>query len=87
MTRSIRYTAKARRHLKRLPRSERRRVIGALVRLASAEAGDIRQVKGQRERFWRLRAGDWRIFFQYEADEGAICVAGILHRSVACRQS
>ena len=85
MARRVRYTAQARRHLKQLSASDLRRVRRALVRFANLGAGDIKKVKGRRRRIWRLRAGEWRIFFRYDSDSEAISVAGILHRREAYR--
>ena len=46
--------------------------------------GDVRKLKGSADR-WRLRVGDWRAIFRYDADGRIVYILTILHRSEAYR--
>lgn len=44
--------------------------------------GDVARVHGHTAR-WRLRVGDWRVFFSYETTDRAIVVLDVRHRREA----
>lgn len=46
--------------------------------------GEVRQLKGIPDR-WRLRVGDWRVIFRYDAEGRVVSVLTVLHRSEAYR--
>lgn len=85
MTWHIAYSGRARRELRSLDPSVAKRVLQALDRLASQQYGDVQRVRGQAQQ-WRLRVGDWRVFFSYEPQEQTIRVLRIRHRSQAYRE-
>ena len=84
MSRALAWHPQALRDLRRLDRQIAARVIAAVERYASTESGDIVRLTGYTPPTWRLRVGDWRVLFRFEAD-GAIRVVGVLHRGEAYR--
>ena len=71
-----------RKDLDRLSPFLRERIIRGLHRFGETGRGDIERVEGA-EGIWRLRIGDYRVFFYRETDE--IRVLRVLHRSAAYR--
>ncbi|RMH21647.1 MAG: type II toxin-antitoxin system RelE/ParE family toxin [Acidobacteria bacterium] len=45
----------------------RERITSAIEGFADSGRGDVRRLQGTRERIYRLRVGQWRIFFSLEA--------------------
>ncbi len=66
MSRQVRWTARARKDLKRLDRKTRDRIIAAVDDFASTGRGDVRRLKVTREPTYRLRVGEWRVIFTIE---------------------
>jgi mRNA-degrading endonuclease RelE of RelBE toxin-antitoxin system len=60
----------------------RERIIRELHKFGETGRGDIEKVEGA-EGIWKLRVGDYRVFFYQEADE--VRAMRVLHRSVAYR--
>lgn len=78
---SYEITPRARRDLRRLDPPVQRRVIRALEAFAAdPQAGDTRKLDGAE---WRLRVGDWRVRFSFDADRRTIVVARVLPRGRA----
>lgn len=71
-----------RKDLGKLPPPLRERIIRGLHRFGETGRGDVERVE-RAEGIWRLRIGDYRVFFYQETDE--IRALRILHRSVAYR--
>lgn len=71
-----------RKDLDRLSASLRERVIRGLYKFGETGRGDIEKVESA-EGIWRLRIGDYRVFFYQETDE--IRAIRVLHRSIAYR--
>lgn len=79
--RQIRYTSRAQRDLRRLDRQIARRVIQAIERLAEGDPrANVLKLSGADE--YRLRAGEWRVRFQRNA-ENEIIILRILPRGRA----
>lgn len=55
----------------------------AVDRYAQIQVGEIKRLKGALRDTWRLRVGDWRVFYTYESVSRTIVVARVLHRSQA----
>jgi mRNA interferase RelE/StbE len=72
------------RDLRRLDRTVATRVLEALRILAEERRGDVRRLQGQEAR-WRLRVGDWRVIFTYDADAHAIVILSVKPRGEAYR--
>jgi mRNA-degrading endonuclease RelE of RelBE toxin-antitoxin system len=81
-------TPEAARQIRKLPGAEAERVKQALHQLAS-DAGDstgsrggksLKQIRGRRDRFFRLRVGDLRVMFEILKDERILLVAGVVNR-------
>lgn len=85
MTWQIAYSSRARRELRSIDPSMARRVFEALDRLATMEYGDVQRVR-RKARRWRLRVGDWRVFFTYEPLEHTIRILSVRHRREAYRE-
>jgi mRNA interferase RelE/StbE len=60
------------------------RILDALDRLATTGQGDIQRLRGTPDE-WRLRVGDWRVRFRYDAAVQALAVLRILPRGEAYR--
>ena len=59
------------------------RIAKAIDRYAQIQIGEIKRVKTAVKNTWRLRVGDWRVFYTYESVSRTIVVARVLHRSQA----
>jgi hypothetical protein len=57
--------------MRRLDPPTQERVRQALSRLAATGQGDVRRLQGLEEEY-RLRVGDWRVRFRFEARIGAL---------------
>ena len=77
------YRPAALRDLRALDPYVARQVVAAIDRYASTEHGDVKRLRPPDTGF-RLRAGDWRVRFDFEAT-GGIRVLRVQHRSVAYR--
>jgi len=78
---SHRVTPPARRDLKRLDPPVQRRILDALDRFVAApRSGDIRKLDSVQ---WRLRVGDWRVRFSFDAENQVIVVLRVLPRGRA----
>ncbi|MBI4504566.1 MAG: type II toxin-antitoxin system RelE/ParE family toxin [Chloroflexi bacterium] len=85
MTWQVVLTERARRDLASLGPAVSRRLAEALRRFAEQQLGDVKRLRGRGEE-WRLRVGDWRVFFTYEFGEGVLRVLRVRHRRDAYRQ-
>jgi mRNA-degrading endonuclease RelE of RelBE toxin-antitoxin system len=56
----------------------------AVDRFAASGQGDVRPLAGPEDR-WRLRVGDWRVIFSYDADTGEFLISRVLPRDRAYR--
>lgn len=80
--RTVRYTSRARRDLRRLDHQIARRVVQAIERLAEGDPrSDVSKLSGADE--YRLRVGEWRIRFQHDAAKGEVLILRILPRGRA----
>lgn len=70
-----------RKEVKKLPKTVRKRVKKALVRLRDEGKGDIENIEGD---LWRLRVGDYRVF--YHKDDVNTYVLRVAHRRTAYRR-
>ena len=71
--------------LRRLDRQVEERVRGAVRRLAEREHGDITRLQGEDPPQWRLRVGDWRVRFRFDATTSTMSVLRVLPRGRAYR--
>lgn len=83
----IRLAPSAAKHFRKLPARDAKRVRGALDRLARSTPASgawgnksLKQIKGRRDRFYRLRVGDLRIMFDVLEAEHVVLVLGIVCR-------
>jgi mRNA-degrading endonuclease RelE of RelBE toxin-antitoxin system len=74
----------AQRDLRRLDPPVAARVVEALARLADTGRGDVRRLV-DRSHEWRLRVGDWRVFFRRLQRQHTILVLAIRPRGEAYR--
>ncbi|MBI2916708.1 MAG: type II toxin-antitoxin system RelE/ParE family toxin [Chloroflexi bacterium] len=73
MTWRVDLTEHARHDLRRVPTTAAARIVHSLERLAATGRGDVKHLQGNKDEY-RLRVGDWRTIFTYDAAEGAIRV-------------
>ena len=66
MSRRVEWTDRARKDLKKLDRRTRDRIIAAVEEFARTGRGDVRRLQSTKEEVYRLRVGDWRVFFTLE---------------------
>lgn len=59
------------------------RIRTAIDRYAQTQVGGIKRLKGAAKDTWRLRVGDWRVFYTYESVSRTIVIARVLHRGQA----
>ena len=59
------------------------RISKAIDRYAEIQIGEIKRLKGAVKNTWRLRVGDWRVFYTYESVNRTIVGARVLRRSQA----
>lgn len=71
--------------MRRLDRQNRVRVNEAVKRLAATGQGDTRQLVEISPPEWRLRVGDWRVRFAWDAENREIVLLHVLHRRDAYR--
>jgi mRNA-degrading endonuclease RelE of RelBE toxin-antitoxin system len=71
--------------MRRLAEVDRRRVLGALDRLAQTEQGDVRRLQGIEPPELRLRVGDLRVRFQFEHATHTVHVLHVFPRGRAYR--
>ena len=57
-------------------------ILKAIARLSKTGAGDIKKLEGDKEERYRLRVGDWRVFFRFGKDS-SVFVAGVENRKDA----
>ena len=84
----IRVTPEAARQIRKLTGAEQERLKQALSQLAGdagASTGSrggrsLKQIRGRRDRFFRLRVGDLRVMFDVLKDERVLLVAGVVNR-------
>lgn len=77
------WTARARKDLDRLDRRTRDRIVSAVETLARTGQGDVRHLKGKFAGTYRLRVGEWRVFFLRESERMVLLVLRVLPRSGA----
>ena len=77
-------TGSARRDIWRIDPPVAARIFDALNRLATTGQGDTQRLRGVADE-WRLRVGDWRVRFRYDATTRTLEVLRILPRGEAYR--
>jgi mRNA interferase RelE/StbE len=80
---SIEWTDLAKADVRKLDKPTAMRVLHALHRFSESGSGDLKALQGEVEEF-RLRIGDYRLFFVYTAEK-AIEVRRVRHRREAYR--
>ncbi len=79
-------TPRAEREFKKAPAGVQVRARAAVdVLAAGLVRGDVRKLRGKVD-MWRLRVGDWRVFFTCRPREHAIYILGVRHRREAYRE-
>ncbi len=84
MTWLVQFTPRAQGEMRRLDRQAAHRILRALTRLAATGQGDVVRLRNQAGEC-RLRVGDWRVRFRYNAEAGTIEVLRVLPRGRAHR--
>lgn len=81
----VEWSRRARKEARALDRQVRERLVEAIDRMAEAEHGDITSLKKPLSGY-RLRVGDWRVFFEWGEEPHIILITHIEHRSEAYRR-
>lgn len=68
MSREVQWSQRALRAASRLDRPTRERIATAVESFAALGQGDVKRLRGKLEGLFRLRVGDWRVFFSEEGD-------------------
>jgi mRNA-degrading endonuclease RelE of RelBE toxin-antitoxin system len=84
----IRLAKDAAKQLQKLGDVDRKRVRDALIRQAAQSVGtggsrggkSLKQIQGRRDRFFRLRVGEFRIMFELLDTDRTLLVFGIVNR-------
>jgi mRNA interferase RelE/StbE len=82
MTQRIDWAGRAAKDLDAFDRELRQRILSAVEKMAQGE-GDVRRLKDITPPLFRLRVGDYRVLFRYEA--GTVVVLRVLPRDKAYR--
>jgi mRNA interferase RelE/StbE len=81
----VEWTHEAIKDMRRVDRKLQGRILRAIERLAEAGHGDVSSLRPPLEDL-RLRVGDWRVRFSYEADTEVIHILHVKHRREAYRE-
>ena len=85
MSRSaVRWAESAEKDLRRLDRTNQRRVVDVVLRFAETKEGDVKRLQGPLGAEFRLRSGSLRIRFLIESDD-TIVILRVLPRDKAYR--
>ena len=84
MTWTVVWTRPALHDLRRLDRQVEDRVRIAVRRLAETDQGDVTRLQEDPPQ-WRLRVGDWRVRFRFDAPTSTMFVQRVLPRGRAYR--
>jgi mRNA interferase RelE/StbE len=68
VSREVQWTKRALRATSRLDRPTRERISKEVESFAATGQGDVRRLKGKLDGLFRLRVGDWRVFFSTEGN-------------------
>lgn len=66
MSREVQWTQRALRTTSRLDRPTRERIVTEVESFAATGRGDVKRLKGKLDGLYRIRVGDWRVFFSKE---------------------
>lgn len=85
----VEFVKSASKELSKLEKEAQRRIIEHIELLSENPFGprpkvDIARVKGEKIRMYRLRVGDYRVF--YAVDRNKVVVLGVTHRRAAYRR-
>ena len=79
---ALEFTPAARRDMKRLDRTARRRIDAVLGLLReNPRPPNAKVLNGPLREYWRVRTGDYRIIYTIEDNRLAVCVIRIGHRT------
>lgn len=74
------YARSAQRELQKLPSADQRQIALGVKRFADTETGDVKKLQVDKSAQFRLRVGDWRIFFDKDNGSRTISVVAIRNR-------
>jgi len=66
VSRQLQWTNRALRVVSRLDRPTRERLTKGVEAFAATGQGDVKRLKGAKQGLFRLRIGEWRVFFSNE---------------------
>lgn len=82
MSWSVRFSKKAQKQFKKLSPNEQKQIKSGIRRFTEDETfGDVKKIKTSNPTIWRLRLGDWRVFFDKDKEKLRINVTEIRRRT------
>lgn len=76
----IAYARSAVRDLDKLSPSDRAQILRGIQRYAQTESGDVKKLQVDKTANWRLRVGDWRVFFDKDTAKRILTIKVISNR-------
>jgi len=76
----VQYSKVAKRELSKLSKVDQQQVMRSIDRYAENESGDVKKLQVDVTSTWRLRAGDWRVFFDKDNASSTLTIARIRNR-------
>jgi mRNA-degrading endonuclease RelE of RelBE toxin-antitoxin system len=65
--------------LKRIPKDRKRQIVEAIKELTDPKTGaNKKEIKGSRRCIWRLRIGDYRVFYEIAEEQKTVYIFDIL---------
>jgi mRNA-degrading endonuclease RelE of RelBE toxin-antitoxin system len=86
LKRKLSWEDRAKAEVRAIDRQVAYEILLAIDNWRTTEQGDVIRLRPPRTGF-RLRVGDWRVFFKAEPGENAIHITSVLHRSKAYRET
>jgi mRNA-degrading endonuclease RelE of RelBE toxin-antitoxin system len=74
------YARSALRELQKLNPAERSSVLRGIQRYAETDSGDTKKLQVDKTSTWRLRVGDWRVFFDKDTQERVLLIKSVRNR-------
>ncbi len=78
----VSFTQEAKADIRAIEQKQALVIQKAIARLSQTGAGDIKKLEDDRQSRYRLRVGDWRVFFRFETNK-SIHVVGVENRKDA----
>ena len=74
------YARSAVRELEKLNPAARTLVLRGIQRYAETDSGDVKKLQVDKTSTWRLRVGDWRVFFDKDVQKRVLAIKSVRNR-------